>query len=878
MIVCSKALVAEEKWQREMRRFDEEFVALDGPTLRHCLAETDRDGVWPDRFSRTIVPYSLFNETFLFGAEGGRGQPRLKGLATLDPPPQLDLLIVDEAHNARNADTYLHRGLKILADNAEAVVFLTATPVQLESSDLFTLLNLLRPDLVIDRHTFAQMAEPNPFINEAVAATRAAGTGWEERAAKALAQAAATPWGRAVLAGNPEFQSVCAMLTADHIDREARVKLVHRIEGLHSFASVINRTRRRDIGAFTTRKPTTIAVEFTPEQAQLHTALLDVQARILRHVHGEAPIAFLMSTMRRQAASCLHGLAPYLEAVLDRRLSQLEAVEIDGEFPELPTDRLETIRSDIEAVLADARRLPPADPKLEHLIDIIEDKDALPNNKLLVFSSFRHTLAYLETHLQRTGKRVGVVHGDVPEDRRRELRRAFALPKEDAEALDVLLSSEVGSEGLDYQFCDALVNYDIPWNPMRIEQRIGRIDRYGQRSETVAIYNLVTPGTIDFDIYLRCLMRIGVFEQAIGGNEEILGTISRELHRVADDLSLSPLEREARLQQLADNEIRLMAEQQMLEERQAELFGVRLASDAIAREVADASSFWLEPEALQRLVSVYLGQMIESERSPLLGQGVVKTLRLSSEARRALLPERRRGQAPLSLVAREWENWLRGPSPSLTVTFDREAAAADRSVTFITPTHPLVQQAARALTSSDQPVRTALKVTSSSHRPGRYTFAVYHWRFRGIREDSELVPVLEDALIARDFTALLRSAQPLSLDAAGFPSQHMFDDLDAWHFDLWQTRRTRHAAETAEMARFRRESLATSHRARMAVLSEQLAAASDDRIQRMRTAQLALAEADYNHKATQLAEAERSSDVTFRSVAFGILEVEHIND
>jgi len=66
---------------------------------------------------------------------------------------------------------------------------------------------------------------------------------------------------------------------------------------------------------------------------------------------------------------------------------------------------------------------------------------------------------------------------------RASLRSRFALPKEDAEAIDVLLSSEVGCEGLDFQFCDLLVNYDLPWNPMRVEQRIGRIDRYGQQSE-----------------------------------------------------------------------------------------------------------------------------------------------------------------------------------------------------------------------------------------------------------------------------------------------------------------------------------------------------------------------------------------------------------
>ena len=62
---------------------------------------------------------------------------------------------------------------------------------------------------------------------------------------------------------------------------------------------------------------------------------------------------------------------------------------------------------------------------------------------------------------------------------------------------------------------------------MRIEQRIGRIDRYGQQSETVAIVNFVTPGTVDADIYQRCLMRIGVFQHAVGGNEEILGAVTR---------------------------------------------------------------------------------------------------------------------------------------------------------------------------------------------------------------------------------------------------------------------------------------------------------------------------------------------------------------
>ena len=86
----------------------------------------------------------------------------------------------------------------------------------------------------------------------------------------------------------------------------------------------------------------------------------------------------------------------------------------------------------------------------------------------------------------------------------------------------MLLFSDVGCEGLDYQFCDTMINYDLPWNPMKIEQRIGRIDRFGQQSEAVEIYNMVVQGTIDASIYYRCLNRINIFQESIGDCDEIL--------------------------------------------------------------------------------------------------------------------------------------------------------------------------------------------------------------------------------------------------------------------------------------------------------------------------------------------------------------------
>ena len=139
----------------------------------------------------------------------------------------------------------------------------------------------------------------------------------------------------------------------------------------------------------------------------------------------------------------------------------------------------------------------------------------------MVFSSFRHTLSYLFAKLSLNGVRVGMVHGGTPDEERIELRERFRRSRQDAKAIDVLLFSEVGCEGLDYQFCDCIVNYDLPWNPMRIEQRIGRIDRKGQKIEKVLIYNLITPETVDAGVYERCLLRIGIFNSALGASEEI---------------------------------------------------------------------------------------------------------------------------------------------------------------------------------------------------------------------------------------------------------------------------------------------------------------------------------------------------------------------
>jgi len=239
LIICPRPLVTERKWESEMKRFDERFTHLDGKALRYCLNETDLEGEWPDQHAKTIIPYSLFDETLLQGTatSTGRRKKKQQGLLELNPPPRFDLVIVDETHHIKNPNTFAHKGVRFFCDNAEAVVFLTATPIMLGSHDLFVQLNLLRPDVVIDKESFEHMAAPNPHINRAIDAARAASDSWQEDVRIALSAAAATGWGKSVLSVDPEFIRVRKLIESLPLQPENRVALVYDLEQMLTFSA-----------------------------------------------------------------------------------------------------------------------------------------------------------------------------------------------------------------------------------------------------------------------------------------------------------------------------------------------------------------------------------------------------------------------------------------------------------------------------------------------------------------------------------------------------------------------------------------------------------------------------------------------------------------
>jgi SNF2 family DNA or RNA helicase len=152
-----------------------------------------------------------------------------------------------------------------------------------------------------------------------------------------------------------------------------------------------------------------------------------------------------------------------------------------------------------------------------------------PTEKVLIFTHFRRTLDRLADRLRGMGLSLVVYHGDMNTPAKNQAITEFE------HRAQVLLSTEAAGEGRNLQFCRTMVNFDIPWNPMRIEQRVGRIHRVGQTRD-VRIYNLSARGTVE-DYLLEILdQKLNMFELVIGEMDMILGELSDE--RDFEDLLL----------------------------------------------------------------------------------------------------------------------------------------------------------------------------------------------------------------------------------------------------------------------------------------------------------------------------------------------------
>ncbi|MBQ3301115.1 MAG: DEAD/DEAH box helicase family protein, partial [Eggerthellaceae bacterium] len=363
LIVCPKELAP--KWQREMRgRFDEPFEILDGATLDFCIRETDLEGEWPYQHSKCIA-----------GLEMIRREETVAKLMSVEDGIKFDMIVLDEAHHVVNTASNSFTVIEYLADCSDIAVFLSATPIQLRSRDLFALLSLLLPEEFTDEKAFNEMAAPNEHLNGAIRNIRGSVVdGWQERARDELAMAPLTSgWAAARYGRSRQVSYWLDRLGKGPLDDEERMACLRDLEDLHSFAHVINRTKRRDIGEFTLREPITVEIEYTPAERAFYQAAHEFEMAIYTAQHGAMTARMIMATIDRLMTSCLPAFVEVLDTFVNRGLMAIAELsdDIDSELDSIElTEELRTQAAGLKSLAED---LPERDAKTIQLIEIIED-------------------------------------------------------------------------------------------------------------------------------------------------------------------------------------------------------------------------------------------------------------------------------------------------------------------------------------------------------------------------------------------------------------------------------------------------------------------------------------------------------------------------
>ena len=577
-VVCPKSLVG--KWQDEMlQRFDFRLESLSAEGLRQALVLLERDGVLPPRFAKSIVNLELIR------AEEYMARLGQTAIAW-------DFVIFDEAHHLRNTDTLSHALAALVCERSKAALFLTATPLQTRLSDIVHLMEALGVDVAEDPRLLEEQMRWDMELNDWIRLVRRQPPGWRREMDGVLARLDAGGRDRPGWNG---FRRLVAKSDMD--DRGQRTVVVDAARDLQVLSPYMTRTLRSDMDEDRpTREAITRIVEFSPEEKSFYEKVYDVCLQ--RAEEKGTPPGFITQMPERRTASCV----PTVASEVLRYATEDEDEEHSASFS----------RTEVEALEPFARSaLRSQDRKLEALLEILEHAFGnLGTDRVMIFSTFRGTLHYLARQLGERGYSFELMYGPTPardEDcRRGEKSRERVGAEFRRGEFQILLASEVAGEGLDFEHCHVLINYDLPWNPMRVEQRIGRCDRLGQRSDKVHVGSLASVGTIEQRILSRLYTRLRVFEQALGDLEVILGEEVASFERDVFTRNLSSQQQEERLERISqaiENQ-----EQQRESITQSSVISLqgRQLIESDQEEIKEAESRFLSPEEVGEFVHASL--------------------------------------------------------------------------------------------------------------------------------------------------------------------------------------------------------------------------------------------------------------------------------
>lgn len=515
LVICPMSLRA--KWATELNdKFGLEFMDID--KKEQLLQELQHH----NGTVRAVINYDKIRET----------SDILKFIE--EKNIKFSLIVCDESHKLRNSTTLIYHGAEKLLLASDSVVFMSATPIMIDEYNLYNQLHLLDADMYDNPEVFRNNIQLNrPFVralsqlNSGAALTSIAEELENSEVTTYNTINDVESWQNFKIGEYfkeyPIYQDIMNSLKSGEDTPSLRAQIQFNLSEMSPMNTIFSRTRKREVTqdwSQAERNPNTQHVSMTADERQAYEEVIDdyIDEHTTYDEYGRERTGSMgLVTIKRQLASSVW------------------ACKSDNDFLDEGYDEFSNYK----------------DSKFEALLNILQTVFAHGNKKIIIFAIFKKTLKYLKIRLAKAGYKSAIIYGDSSINKN-EVLQQFQYD----DSYQVLLSSEVGSEGLDMQFCNSLVNYDLPWNPMVVEQRIGRIDRFGQESKKVNIYNIVVTESILEDIYSRLLMRIGIFRESIGDLEAILDSeMEQDGKKITIQDALKNIERDFYSDKLTDEEV-----------------------------------------------------------------------------------------------------------------------------------------------------------------------------------------------------------------------------------------------------------------------------------------------------------------------------------
>ena len=677
LVVCPANLTFQ--WQRELKeKFDETFLVFKGSDIR------DQFGVnqWMEQ-KQVITSLDLAKRTDI-----------LPGLRQV----HWDLVIVDEAHRMSARDE-THKSQRyalgeLLRDSADHILLLTATPHKGDPQNFTLFLQLLDRDAYADVRSIREAMERQraPFY---LRRTKEAMVYFPERQINGT-------W-----AAKPVFTKRIPRTAAFAIDG-AEYELYDKI------TRFVKRQSARAAAQGDDPRARAIGFLMSLYQRRLASSTYAMRRSLENRARRLADGLKRAQELVRAAPPDLPDLEELEEledAERERLERMLEAVTLAGNAEQVRAEiaELQGLAGDAKAVEGEGN-----EAKLAQLQEILQQERFFdrPDQRLLLFTEFRDTLDHLMERLREWGFRTGCIHGGMRSGSRDEPGTRLHAEQQFRDGhVQVLVATEAAGEGINLQCCHILFNYDIPWNPNRLEQRMGRIHRYGQRHDCL-IFNFVATNTIEGRVLQRLLDKLREIRDALDDDAvfNVVGEVLPAAHveRVLRDYYAGRLGD-------ADLEERLLKdvdEKHFRDICQTALEGLasrRLNLDMLVERRARAQERRVVPETIARF-------MTES------AQDAALALRPAGGLAHTFDP----GRTPTGLKKYEREpDWR---LPMLAVRYprlstDRETAEAN-NLEWVTPGHPLFEALRRhSLERSREAFATGACFHSLAHdAPARLDF------------------------------------------------------------------------------------------------------------------------------------------------------------